>query len=545
MQENLLPILFGVFSSINALYAFINIENAIRIIREWNPRIIHLNESVDGVDELDIDEFEKESETTPLISNTIRKIKYITRKSSDLSVNEIHEVIDDDIMKWENRLNFASNNFIMLGVFFTVLSLFSAIPDEPTTDKIADFLASFKFAFQTTIIGLVLASFTKFLENYIGGKREDFRYNLVLLVKTILVPKYSIPEVDEKNLGELVLSISSSSNALKKAATSIEGLASKTQVGTENIEKAVSGFTVITEKMIKREDSLNRSLGNLSNYLIEIQKNLDKTITPLSNSILEELSQNAVRNEVNLNQIAEFRDSQMAINDNINSSLSMISDSNEQLGKFFGKEFKNIFKKSLEELNIDYMLKLDEISNYITDLTTKLVEKIKDDSNDESISDLKTILVEKIKDDLNDESISDLTNLMQDKFSNIENEISNIHSPINNLKKDLGKFDSAFEAHQDSITSIEESINKLNETLKIIHDSVYKIQDITDQTDFIKMNENTNQVLDGIKSVYQSVETVKSELNNILDKINELPEGKSVGIVSGFRKVFGGGNFKK
>jgi len=73
----------------------------------------------------------------------------------------------------------------------------------------------------------------------------------------------------------------------------------------------------------------------------------------------------------------------------------------------------------------------------------------------------------------------------------------------------------------------------------------YKIQDITDQTDFIKMNKNTNQVLDGIKSVYQSVETVKSELNNILDKINELPEGKSVGIVSGFRKVFGGGNFKK
>ena len=514
MQENLLPILFGVFSSINALYAFINIESAIRIIREWNPRIIHLNESVDGVDELDIDEFEKESETTPLISNTIRKIKYITRKSSDLSVNEIHEVIDDDIMKWENRLNYASNNFIMLGVFFTVLSLFSAIPSEPTSEKIADFLASFKFAFLTTIIGLVLSSFTKLLENYIGGKREDFRYNLVLLVKTILVPKYSIPDVDEKNLGDLVLSISSSSNALKKAATSIEGLASKTQVGTENIEKAVSGFTVITEKMIKREDSLNRSLGNLSNYLIEIQKNLDKTITPLSNSILEELSQNAVRNEANLNQIAEFRDSQMAINDNINSSLSMISDSNEQLGKFFGKEFKNIFKKSLEELNIDYILKLDEISNYITDLTTKLDEKINADSNDERISEL--------------------TNLMQDKFSNIENEISNIHSPINNLKKDLGEFDSAFEAHQDSITSIEVSINKLNDALKIIHDSVYKIQDITDQTDFIKMNKNTNQVLDGIKSVYQSVETVKSELNNILDKINELPEGKSVGIVSGF-----------
>ena len=53
MQENLLPILFGVFSSINALYAFINIESAIRIIREWNPRIIHLNESVDGVEIVD------------------------------------------------------------------------------------------------------------------------------------------------------------------------------------------------------------------------------------------------------------------------------------------------------------------------------------------------------------------------------------------------------------------------------------------------------------------------------------------------------------
>ena len=62
----------------------------------------------------------------------------------------------------------------------------------------------------------------KVLQYVIGGKIDDFRYNFVLLTKTILLPRYSIPDVDEKNLSQLVISISASSEAIKDAAGSLK-----------------------------------------------------------------------------------------------------------------------------------------------------------------------------------------------------------------------------------------------------------------------------------------------------------------------------------
>ena len=44
-----------------------------------------------------------------------------------MPVHEIHEIIDDDIMKWEARINASANLFLMFGVLFTVLGLFSGL----------------------------------------------------------------------------------------------------------------------------------------------------------------------------------------------------------------------------------------------------------------------------------------------------------------------------------------------------------------------------------------------------------------------------------
>ena len=494
-------------------------------MKDWNAKVNQLNDTIDVLEEQDIERFEEESKSVPLISNIINKIKSITRKTTDLSVNEIHEVIDDDIMEWENNLSSTANNFIMLGVLFTVISLFSSVPNKTSIEEIRVFLDSFKFAFWTTIIGIVASLIVKYIERLIGKKRESFRYNLVLLVKTILVPRYSIPEVNEKNLGELVLSISKAANSVQASSDALEGLAKKTQAGTENIEKAVSGFTVISEKIIQKEDSLNKSLGNLNNYLIQIQKNLDESIQPLSREILEQLSQNAVRNENNLNEIAELRTSQIEMNEKINSSLKLIASSHKQLGDFFGKDFKNIFKKSLDELNNNYQEELNSISRNLKEFSDDFLQKMNDDS----------------KLDL----LHEKTDRFIVEFLDMNKIIKDIQEPLNEMKKDLGNIQEGSKQHNESIDNTRGSIDEINQNIKTIHDGVYRMQELNENKDSEEIKGTVNELRINVESIIKSIEMIKEDISTVVENINLLDSDKNSGFVSGIRKVFGGGSFKK
>ena len=547
-----LETLFAFLCLINGVYALYILKNAFFVMREWNPRIIQLNESVEGIDTKDIDSFESDSESTPLIFNIIRKVKSITRKSSDLSVNEIHEVIDDDIMRWEVSLSSSSNNYIMMGVLFTVLSLFSSIPDEPTSKKIEDFLGSFEFAFWTTMIRIVLALVVKFLESLIRKNREEFSYNLVLMVKTILVPSYSIPEVDDKNLGELVLSISKSANSLTKASDSIVGLASKTQAGTEHIEKAVSGFTLISEKMLQREESLNEILGNLNNYLIKIEKNLDETITPLSNNILNQLTNDAIRNESILKEISDFRASQVKINKNISSSLSLISESNNQIGEFFGKDFKNIFKKSLGELHKIYENELNLISKHLKEFSENVLDEIKMDSRfdqlnkktEESLKLFSDNVLDKINIDSELEKIDKKIESFLKEFLIMMNLIKKIQNPLIEMKSELGMLKGYSVDQNKSIQKTKETIDEINDSFKDVHDSVYKIQDVIEKNSSSVKND-VNDVQTNVKNINESIDNIKFGLNEIVKHTKENGKTNNSGIVDGLKKVFGGRDFKK
>ena len=151
--------LFSILSLANLFFLLYTVNQAKSIFDKWSPKIDELNDVPESVSNEEVEEFEGQTEDDNFIYGIIEKVKKIAVNSRDMPVHEIHEIIDDDIMEWESRINTSANAFLMLGVFFTVLGLFSGLPGgEIDPDVIKNLLANFKIAFQTTIIGIV-ASF--------------------------------------------------------------------------------------------------------------------------------------------------------------------------------------------------------------------------------------------------------------------------------------------------------------------------------------------------------------------------------------------------
>ena len=135
------------------------------IFDKWSPKIDELNDVPESVSNEEIDDFEGQTEDDKFIHEIIEKVKKIAVNSRDMPVHEIHEIIDDDIMKWESGINASANLFLMFGVLFTVLGLFSGLPGgEIDPNVIKNLLANFKIAFQTTIWGIIASSIAKLLQ---------------------------------------------------------------------------------------------------------------------------------------------------------------------------------------------------------------------------------------------------------------------------------------------------------------------------------------------------------------------------------------------
>ena len=245
--------LFSILSLANLFFLLYTVNQAKSIFDKWSPKIDELNDVPESVSNEEVEEFEGQTEDDNFIYGIIEKVKKIAVNSRDMPVHEIHEIIDDDIMEWESRINTSANAFLMLGVFFTVLGLFSGLPGgEIDPNVIKNLLSNFKIAFQTTIYGIFGSLIAKSLQLYISQRRDRFRYSLVLLIKNLIVPKYAIQEADEKNLGKMLRTISKSSIELEKAATAVQQMAEGTRVGTENIERGINQFADVTEKMSDR-----------------------------------------------------------------------------------------------------------------------------------------------------------------------------------------------------------------------------------------------------------------------------------------------------
>ena len=516
LSGNLLP-LFFLLAAINFIYSvYILIHGYITII-SWNPKIDNLNRTSDTLSDEEVDQFEEEAVGSKLINNLIKKIKSITSKSSDLSVNEIHGVIDDDIMYWEDNLSNSANIFIMLGVMFTVLGLFFALPQKIDIGSTKKLLENFGVAFQTTIYGLTFASLTKASQFYIGKKRKIFRYNFVLLAKTILVPRYSIPEADEKNLSQLTRILSRSASELERAAISVNQLASDTTIGTENIEKAVGGFSEVIEKLSQREDSLLKSLGNLSNYLTVLSSSIEDTIKPLTDRILNELKDNNINSALSIKSIKNVHDQQVDLNKSVKKAIEDISKSNEKLGSFFGDEFEDVFKKTLDELKDTYNEELNSIAKGIENINKEIDNKLNND--------------------LFKKNISELIDEMDNQFTKIEEKIVSINGPVNDLRVVVGNVALTTEENNELISDIHDSSKSLNNNISEIHKTVFDIQSNINNADIDNINSSLEETSDSLKDLKSLIDEVQKELSFISTKLKELPDDKS-GLWVGFKKIF-------
>ena len=441
-----------------------------------------------------------------------------------MPVHEIHEIIDDDIMKWEARINASANLFLMFGVLFTVLGLFSGLPGgEIDPNVIKNLLANFKIAFQTTIWGIIASSIAKLLQIYISHMRDRFRYSLVLLIKNLIVPKYAIQEADEKNLGEMLRTISKSSTELEKAAIAVQQMAEGTKVGTENIEKSINQFADVTEKMSDREDSLISSLSKLRENLNNIKVSLNETFPELVDSMRNDIRDYHTNNTTSIEGIKDLRDEQVKINKRMEKSLIKISDSQKKMGEFFGNDFTDIFKVSLKEISDQYIGHIDEIRAGVGSLQTKL-------DNTVSSNDINT-------------QFSNFKKIFNDKISDIYDEVTPIRPGIESLATSLNNIQSLDENKQAKISELHTIAEDMSKKVVSLHENIYSMtsamQRVGENTLFAE-KEQIEPIKDDLTVLSADLGSIKDEMNKLIKSVDNISKlgGAGTSILDGIKIYF-------
>ena len=249
IQSNLIYIFFAL-AALNAIWLIKVYSEAFELFSLWNKKLLALNEESDGFTLEEIEEVRSESVSHPIVSEMIGRISEISKKGDGLNLVEIHEIVDPTINRSESKLNQGANNFILLGLLFTVTGLLTGLfnlQDEFNAFTIKLMLQNLEVAFSTTIYGLLLASLPKLGQFKIEKLSETFRHHFVLFARNKLIPHYSVRKA-EKDLGEVVRQIERSSTELQRAAESVLQLSRNTELSTSRVEAAVQGFSDVTEK---------------------------------------------------------------------------------------------------------------------------------------------------------------------------------------------------------------------------------------------------------------------------------------------------------
>jgi len=524
-SDNLLR-LFFLLTFANFIHIITTVVRAKSIFDKWTPKIDELNDAPESVSNEEVDEFEGQTEDDKFIYGIIEKVKKIAVNSRDMPVHEIHEIIDDDIMKWESRINASANLFLMFGVLFTVLGLFSGLPGgEIDPNVIKNLLANFKIAFQTTIWGISASFVAKLLQTYISQKRDRFRYSLVLLIKNLIVPKYAIQEADEKNLGKMLRTISKSSTELEKAAVAVQQMAEGTKVGTENIERSINQFADVTEKMSDREDSLITSLSQLRANLNNIEVSLSETFPELVDSMRNDIRDYQTNNTTSIEGIKDLRDEQVNINKRMGKSLTKISDSQKKMGEFFGNDFTDIFKASLKEISDQYIGHIDEIRSGVDSLQTKL---------DNTVS----------SDDINTQ-FSDFKELFNDKISEIYDEVTPIRPGIESLATNLSSIQSIDEDKHAKISELHTIATDMSKKVVSLHENIYSMtstmQRVGENTLFVE-KEQIEPIKDDLTVLSADLGSIKDEMNKLIKSVDNISKlgGTGTSILDGIKNIFPG-----
>ena len=184
------PYLFFVFSGlsvINAIYLFAIFLQGKDLFQVWNKNFFIYNGEPENITEDRIVEIEKEAASShSLVSDLISRIREISSDRKELSLDEIHEIIDPKISSYEIKLNQGASTFIYFGLFFTVAGLLFGLlklQDGFDANSIKAMLSNLEVAFSTTIIGLILSIFPKNGQSYISRLSDSFRHSFTVFAR--------------------------------------------------------------------------------------------------------------------------------------------------------------------------------------------------------------------------------------------------------------------------------------------------------------------------------------------------------------------------
>ena len=121
--------IFFILCALNLVYLIKQFWKGYDLFDSWNDRLLSINQT-GNLKEEEIEEIEKESSTThPVISDLIGQVRSISSDRKELSLDEIHHIIDPKIKQYEISLNESAARFIYLGLAFTVLGLLTGLFD--------------------------------------------------------------------------------------------------------------------------------------------------------------------------------------------------------------------------------------------------------------------------------------------------------------------------------------------------------------------------------------------------------------------------------
>lgn len=360
------------------------LNKGISFFKNWNYTLLQFNGLKKGDVENSQLEFEEKAKTDPYFNKILTNVKELVKTSRELSIDEIGSITDDFILVYERKLNSLASSFFFVGISFTILGLFFALNTislteanalRSTEEMLSGLIRNFQLAFISTIIGVISSTITKVCQYFVSKSREPFKFNLLLYIKNVIIPIHAVPEV-EKDLGELVRTLSNSSSSLIHTSEQLSELIRNSQLSTESIVESVETFSDVTEKMGVREENLISALSNLSKYLTDLRGSLKEIVAPID-ALRHDLIDRDQDISLQVDFVKRIYDKQIQIDSNLTNILDETKISVNKMSEFFNEKFTSSFNETMKNLSKEQKGMLDEVIHN-TKTTRRIVESMPD-----------------------------------------------------------------------------------------------------------------------------------------------------------------------
>ena len=508
------------------VYAAYKFVSALRIFHDGNRELEQVNVLSKKEPDQAVENFEKKAAEVPFLRRLMSETREIAKSSKELSLVDVHALTDDLILSFEERLNLVASIFFLVGITFTVIGLLMALAPisdianvASTEGIISGLVNNFLLAFGSTIIGAIFSVITKLGQLKIKRVREQFHYNFLLYVKNVIIPVYSIPEV-ERDLGKLVRTLTKSSSSLRESADLLGDLSRSTQLGTEQIVQSVEGFTAVTERMGLREERLTSVLGNLSNYLTDLRASIQEIVAPID-LMREDLINKDQSIELQVEFIRKIHDKQLEFDRKVQNGIDDIRNSIKRIADFFDQDFTDSFEQAMSNLTADQKTLLEAIHKN----TSKIRSSVK------SLQGLSGI----------DREISALREGLATLQDRVETDFSAVKSSIAKLRKDNKAANKGLISEVTGLgkTSVEMSdlVSRSNDVAETVRSQIELMIGVLDH----QSDDETGITMVTLHRIEQGLGTVvesMNSLNSLTEQISKLEEAITSQSPTDTRKFF-------